>query len=102
MKNLREEGTFELITGPMFSGKTTALVKRLDDLKDQGYQISCFKPAIDNRYNQNHIVSHAGLKTKARAVNSASEILKHLEGQDLIIIDEIQFFSITIKIFRFC
>ncbi len=96
MKKSREEGVFEIITGPMFSGKTTTLVKKWNDFKKKGYKTKCFKPALDNRYAQNHIVTHSGTSIEAVVVNSSQEILNHIEDLDVLIIDEIQFFDTNI------
>jgi len=96
MKKSHEEGTFELITGPMFSGKTTTLVKKLNFFQNEGYKIKCFKPAVDDRYDLNKVVTHEAIKVKATPIKSAKEILNHIDECEVIFIDEIQFFDPSI------
>lgn len=96
MKKLHDEGGFDLITGPMFSGKTTTLIKRRNELVAEGYNTRCFKPSLDNRYDSNHIVTHEGQKIKAHVVERSEEILKITDYKEVVFIDEIQFFNSSI------
>ena len=51
-------GWIEVICGGMFSGKTEELMRRLRRAEIAKMSISIFKPKIDSRYDQGHIVSH--------------------------------------------
>ena len=53
-------GTIEVITGPMFSGKTESLIKQLHLENTQAKKVICLKPSIDDRYHKNKIVSQYG------------------------------------------
>lgn len=89
-----QKGWVEVICGPMFAGKSEELIRRVKTLSYANQQIMCFKPDIDNRYDESSIASHDGDKYKAIAVKSASQIKEKVEvGTDVVAIDEVQFFD---------
>lgn len=91
MKQKTPHGTLEVITGPMFSGKTNALLARIRNTKTK---VQIFKPAHDTRYEKNMIMSHDGKKMPAITVRTAKEMLTHLAPRiALVAIDEGQFFG---------
>lgn len=89
----RETGWIELICGCMFSGKTEELIKRLRRAEIARLSLSVFKPEIDKRYDREKIASHSSLKFDATIVNSSEEILNLVDGEEVVGIDEIQFFD---------
>lgn len=89
-----KSGWLEVITGPMFAGKSEELIRRIRTLKYANKNIVCFKPSIDNRYSETSISSHAGGKYKAYPVKNVDEIKKYVTPDtDVIAIDEVQFFD---------
>ena len=90
----RDAGWIEVICGPMFSGKTEELIRRLRRASYARQRMEIFKPRIDKRYSQIEIVSHSRQKLVAHAVDSAAEIDKAV-GDDVKVvgIDEAQFFG---------
>ena len=91
-------GFLEVITGPMFAGKTTELIKRVERQAFAKRKVALFKPSIDNRYSEDEVVAHNGLKYRAfvlptneKGVERMVEITKG-EGYDVIGVDEVQFF----------
>ena len=52
-------GWIEVITGSMFSGKTEELIRRLRRAQIARQHVAIFKPDIDNRFSEDHIVSHS-------------------------------------------
>lgn len=89
-----ENGWIEVITGPMFAGKSDELIRRVRTLTYAKKNIICFKPKIDNRYHETDITSHAGGSFEAYSVSSTKEIKELIkEEHDVVAIDEIQFFS---------
>jgi thymidine kinase len=103
-KMSREARDFGLtvIVGPMFSGKTTELLRLLTRYKMAGYTVALLKPSIDKRYSEREVVSHDGLKMEALAVepnySGLEEALRKLEDVEVIGIDELQFFEPDMKI----
>ncbi len=88
----QKDGWIEVITGPMFAGKTEELIRRIKRLQYADQNIMVFKPAIDNRYANNEIVSHNNSRTKSISIVKASEIMEHVtEETNVVAIDEIQF-----------
>ncbi|MCU9931515.1 thymidine kinase [Mycoplasmopsis felis] len=88
----RPEGTLEIITGPMFSGKTEELLKRLKILEIAEVNTIVFKPSFDVRFDENKIVSRTGAKTNAIVIKESSEILKYWNsGFKAVAIDEVNF-----------
>lgn len=86
-------GWIEVICGPMFSGKTEELLRRLRRAKIANLRMAIFKPSIDIRYGQNKIVSHDTNYFPSMPVKKAIDILKHAGNAQLVAIDEIQFFD---------
>ena len=58
MANNQSKGVIEVICGPMFSGKTEELIRRLVRAQIAQKKVYIFKHSIDNRYSENYIVSH--------------------------------------------
>ncbi len=78
----------------MFSGKSEELIRRLRRAQIGRQKVQIFKPAIDERFSHQHIVSHSEMKIESQAVKSASEILAAVEiDTDVVGIDEGQFFD---------
>jgi thymidine kinase len=58
-------GHLEVVCGPMFSGKSEELIRRLKRVQIAGKKFQLFKPSIDDRYDKNHVVSHDQRKLEA-------------------------------------
>ncbi|MCH8853881.1 MAG: thymidine kinase, partial [Planctomycetes bacterium] len=82
----------ELITGCMFSGKTTELIDRINALAP-GTKIVTLKPAIDDRYSNTDLVTHNGRTAQARTVEHSNEIAEQAGEAEVVVIDEIHFFD---------
>ena len=91
-------GKIEVICGPMFSGKTEELMRRLTRAKIAKHKFQLFKPTKDNRYSETDIVTHVGDKMKCTPVIYCRDILELVEDDTKIVaIDEAQFFSLQLK-----
>ena len=89
-----KDGWIEVICGSMFAGKTEELIRRINRIHYAKKEIIVFKPVIDNRYDQNKVVSHSQKKVDSIPVSSSSEILLHIkELPYAVAIDEAQFFD---------
>ena len=84
-------GWLEVICGPMFSGKSEEMIRRLRRAEIAGQRVVIFKPRIDDRYDATDVVSHAGARMQAVPVASVSEIAAQAEGFEVVGIDEAQF-----------
>jgi thymidine kinase len=84
-------GWIEVIVGSMYSGKTEELIRRLRRAQIARQRVEIFKPAIDLRYADDHIVSHSELRIPSHQVRSARQILRHAKEAEVIGIDEGQF-----------
>src|SRR5690242_13491183 len=85
-------GWIEVICGPMFSGKSEELIRRLRRAEIARQRVQIFKPGIDERYSLDHIVSHSDLKIRSEGVKDAAEMMARIEPRTEIIgIDEAQF-----------
>jgi len=86
--------SLEVITGPMFSGKTEELIRRIRRAQIARQKVQIFKPATDNRYHEENVVSHNSQHVKAVAVDKPVQIFhKLLDSTRVVAIDEVQFFS---------
>ena len=84
----------EVIAGPMYSGKSEELIRRIRRVKIARQKIQVFKPLVDNRYSKDDVVSHCGEKENAVAIESSLDILRLLdEDTDVVAVDEVQFFD---------
>ncbi len=85
-------GWIEVIVGPMFSGKSEELIRRLRRAEIARQRVQIFKPMIDQRYAKNGIVSHSGLEIRSDLVHTAPEVLDKVEARTEVVgIDEAQF-----------
>jgi thymidine kinase len=85
-------GWIEVICGPMFSGKSEELIRRLRRAVIARKRVQVFKPVIDTRYSATEIVSHGDQRMKSEVVSDAGEILKKLDWRTQVIgIDEPNF-----------
>jgi thymidine kinase len=90
-------GWIEVICGSMFSGKSEELIRRLRRAEIAQQQVQIFKPGLDKRFSEDHIVSHSAMKMKSQRVAGAAEILDLLEPRTRVIgIDEAQFFDLEL------
>lgn len=90
-------GRLDVITGPMFSGKSEELVKRLQRYKIAGLKTVVFNHVLDNRYVTNRIVSHSKRKWRAVSIQNPENILNKIDkNTKVVVIDEVQFFPKTI------
>jgi thymidine kinase len=87
-------GWIEVICGPMFSGKSEELMRRLRRAMIARKRVQVFKPVIDSRYSMDEIVSHGAVRMKSETLDSAGDILKRLNSRTQVIgIDESNFFG---------
>jgi len=94
-----QAGRLEVITGPMFSGKSEELIRRLKRAQIARRRVACFKPDVDLRYDRSAIASHSAQRLEGMTVPSVEGLKAALfeqEGQqpiEVIGIDEAQFFD---------
>lgn len=90
-------GVLEVITGPMFSGKSEELIRRLKRAKIARQRVACFKPDIDLRYHRTSIASHGSQTHEASTVATVEDLraalFPNLSEIEVVGIDEVQFFS---------
>jgi thymidine kinase len=87
-------GWIEVVCGPMFSGKSEELMRRLRRAMIARKRVQVFKPAIDTRYSNDEIVSHGDIRMKSEVVKDAADILVRLDWRTQVVgIDESNFFS---------
>ncbi len=98
--NTPHPGRLEVITGPMFSGKSEELIRRLKRARIARQHVVCYKPDIDLRYHRTAIASHSEQTHEACTVTNVEHMKAHLFPQldsvGVIGIDEAQFFDRSI------
>lgn len=86
------QGRLELITGPMFSGKTSEVIRRVQRAQVADKNVRCFKPVIEQRFGEEVLGSHDGHKIKAEAINESIEIVREVtKDTDVVVVDEVNF-----------
>ena len=89
-----EVGWIEVIVGPMFSGKSEELIRRLRRAQIARQPLQVFKPVIDDRYHASRIVSHSEASIEAIPVKDARELAERVRRDTRVVgIDEAQFFD---------
>ena len=58
----------------MFSGKSEELIRRLREAQIARQEVQIFKPIVDDRYGEGHIVSHSEMKMASENVASSDEL----------------------------
>ncbi|HEY5889378.1 MAG TPA: thymidine kinase [Acidimicrobiia bacterium] len=90
-----QEGWVEVICGPMFSGKSEELIRRVTRSEIARIPVQTFKPQLDDRYADTEVVSHSRLSVSAIPVEDSGQLLRAVEDKTEVIgIDEGQFFDI--------
>jgi len=87
-------GWIEVIAGSMFSGKSEELIRRLRRAKIARQKVQVFKPELDARFSDNHIVSHSEMRHESSNILNAAQIMERIEPDTEVVgIDEGQFFD---------
>jgi thymidine kinase len=90
----KDIGWIEVICGSMFSGKTEELIRRVKRAVYGKQKVQVFKPKMDNRYDEQSVVSHSQLKLVSTPIDRAEEIFYSLSPDTQVVgIDEVQFFG---------
>jgi thymidine kinase len=94
VRNHVDQGWIEVIVGSMFSGKSEELIRRLRRAQIARQKVQIFKPLIDNRYADDHIVSHSEMRISSVAVRNSRALLDQVAPDTEVVgIDEGQFFD---------
>jgi thymidine kinase len=92
MDTITKLGWIEVVTGPMFAGKSEELIRRIKRLEYAKKKVLVFRPRIDNRYSLDEVVSHSNSRRKSILIDNAKDILSHIkEDTYAVVVDEIQF-----------
>eukprot|EP00890_Picochlorum_soloecismus_P001505 jgi/Picsp_1/2355/NSC_05818-R1_thymidine kinase len=90
-------GRIDVIIGPMFAGKTSELLHRVDLAQDNGLRVMLLKSEKDSRYSTEHIVTHDGKRKDCFSVRNLAEVKtsypKEYAECHVVAIDEAQFFK---------
>jgi thymidine kinase len=98
------EGRLEVVCGPMFSGKTEELLRRIRRAQIAKLPVALFKPSTDTRYDNVEVVSHDKNAMTSIVVGNSQELWNHVqaaslrepgrsEGYSIVAVDEAQFFD---------
>jgi thymidine kinase len=94
IKQRPQHGWIEVIAGSMFSGKSEELIRRLRRAQIARQKVQIFKPLIDDRFGEDHIVSHSDMRIASENVRSSAELLRQVHDETEVVgIDEGQFFD---------
>ena len=86
-------GWIEVICGSMFSGKTEELIRRINRVLIANQHVEIFKPSVDKRYDDQHVISHNANAIHSTPVDFPRDILLLSGDCDVVGIDEAQFFD---------
>lgn len=89
-----DHGTIEVICGSMFSGKSEELIRRLRRAQIARQPVQIFKPVVDDRFDEDHIVSHNRQRLPSERVASSAQLYGRVAPETRVVgIDEAQFFD---------
>jgi len=86
-------GWLEVVCGPMFSGKSEELIRRLRRAEIAGQRALIVKPLVDDRFDGSQVVSHAGARMRAVTATTSADVVRLAQSYDAVGIDEVQFFG---------
>lgn len=86
----RQPPRLTVICGPMFAGKTTELIRRVNLLTDAGTPVTALKPRLDTRYHPTHLATHDDRLHPAAPIDAPADLLTH---PGAIALDEAHFFT---------
>jgi thymidine kinase len=90
-------GWIEVITGSMFSGKSEELIRRLRRAQIARQKVQIFKPILDSRFSEGHIVSHSDMRMASQNVGGSDQIVSRVgHDTEVVGIDEGQFFDLNL------
>lgn len=91
---MTDHGKITAILGNMYSGKSTRLLHYVTRASIAKKKFRLVKPRIDNRYSDNEVVSHDGVRVEATVIDSYKDLyLLDADGIEILLIDEVQFFD---------
>ena len=93
MSPIVQEGRLEVICGPMFAGKTTELIRRIELARSMGLSVSVQRPARDTRSLHDAIETHGGARHQAVEVLHAGLVRVNAKAAPVVVIDEAHFFG---------
>ncbi|NNF04851.1 MAG: thymidine kinase [Rhodothermales bacterium] len=96
MDTSRSTGWIEVVCGSMFSGKTEELIRRMRRARFARQHVEIFKPAMENRYADDAVVSHDESALTSTSVAAAGQIVLLASDADVVGIDEAQFFGMDL------
>jgi thymidine kinase len=89
-----QSGWIEVIVGSMFSGKSEELIRRLRRAQIARQRVQIFKPAVDTRDGEDHIVSHSELRIPSEQAHGSDDLVSKVrDDTEVVGIDEGQFFD---------
>ncbi|MGC5616357.1 thymidine kinase [Georgenia sp. Z1491] len=88
-------GRLQVVAGPMFSGKSEELLRRVRRARLAGLEVALVNHAWDERYGTGEVTSHAGLSLGSTSATDVAALLAAVGDRelDLLAVDEAQFFG---------
>ncbi|ARU42409.1 thymidine kinase [Armatimonadetes bacterium Uphvl-Ar1] len=94
---MKKCGQLIVVCGSMYAGKSEELIRRARRALFAKKQVQVFKPAIDIRYDEEHVVTHMGVKHPSKPVRNVEELRQSIApNTEVICIEEVQFFDPSI------
>jgi thymidine kinase len=89
MQRRGDRGWIEVCCGPMFSGKSEELIRRVTRSRLARIPVQTFKLEIDKRFADTQVVSHSEMSREAVPISGAQEILRLVEDTTVVVgVDE--------------
>lgn len=86
-------GFLELFLGPMFSGKTSALVQSYRRYTIAQKRVLVLNHSLDDRYSKTQLSTHDGRCIPCKFTNKLNNYNEEIDNYDVVLINEGQFFD---------
>lgn len=97
MRSSKPLGSITVVCGSMFAGKSEELIRRARRALYAKKRVQVFKPALDNRYDEERVVTHMGVAHEAVPVKSTAELKRRIDPKtQCVLVEEAQFFDASL------
>lgn len=92
MSSNTSKGYLKLYLGPMFAGKTSAIVQNYRRYTRAKKRVIVINHSLDNRYSETHLSTHDGIQIPCCFTGLLQNLNDEVQKFDVILINEGQFF----------
>lgn len=89
----KDRGYLGMYLGPMFSGKTSAIVRNFRRYKTAGKSVLVLNHSLDKRYSQTELSTHDRITIPCQFTEKLADVRDLVLQHDVVLLNEAQFFE---------